>query len=143
MLRSLLSLFTVLILLTTSFAGNVAILNMQKVIKESKAGKAIQSMLDKKVQELKKEVEKKQAAGEKAEDIQKFIFEKQQELNQLRQKKANEFMSILEKAVKEFAKKYNYDLVLDESPIIYGNRSLNKTEQFIKFFDKYYSTHKK
>lgn len=126
-----------------SFAGGVAIINMQKVIKESKAGKEIQQTLNKKVEQLKKELEKKQASGKKQQELQKYLFEKQQELNQLRQKMASNFMDMLEKAVKEFAKKYNYDLVLDQSPIIYGNKSLNKTTEFIQFFDNYYKTHKK
>ncbi len=143
MSKFLLSIFASIFIVSVSFAGKVAIINMQQVIKESKAGKEIQETLNKKVEELKKEIEKRQASGKNQENLQKYVFEKQQELNQLRQKMASKFMEMLRKAVSEFAKKYNYDLVLDQSPIIYGNKSLNKTEEFIKFFNTYYKKHKK
>ncbi len=143
MFKFLATVFASIFIVSISFAGKVAIIDMQQVIKESKAGKEVQETLNKKVEELKKEIEKKQASGEKQENLQKYVFEKQQELNQLREKMASNFMDMLKKAVSEFAKKYNYDLVLDQSPIIYGNKDLNKTAEFIKFFDKYYKKHKK
>ncbi len=142
MFRFIFSFLAVFFLFSASIAGNVAFIDMQKVIKESDAGKEIQSTLDKKVQELKKEIEKKQSSGEDQQKLQKFMLEKQRELNELRQKLADKFMKTLENAVKEFSKKYGYDLILDKTPIVYGNKSLNKTAEFLKFFNEYYKKHK-
>ncbi len=142
MFRYALSLMLSVFIFSVSFAGNVAFIDMQKVIKESKAGKEIQSKLDKKLEQLKKEIEQKQKSGEDQQKLQKFMMEKQRELNKMRKEMADKFMKTLENAIKEFSKKYGYDLILDKTPIVYGNKSLNKTAEFLKFFDEYYKKHK-
>ncbi len=143
MFKVFLSAVFTLFLFTASFAGKIAFVDMQKIVTESEAGKEIQSKLNKEVETFKKQIEEKQAKGEKQEKLQKMILQKQKELNKMRQEMAGNFMNLLEKAVKAYAQKYGYDLVLDKNPIIYGNAKLNKTSEFLKFFNEYYKKNKK
>ncbi|NPA53115.1 MAG: OmpH family outer membrane protein [Aquificae bacterium] len=142
MFKFILSVILVILSYSFSFAGKIAFIDMQKVLNESVAGKEIQNTLNKKVEKLKKEIERKQAAGESQQALQKFMMEKQRELNKLRQQLADKFMKVLESAIKDFSKRYGYDLILDKTPIIYGNKSLNKTAEFLNFFNNYYKRHK-
>ncbi len=142
MLRTLTAFMAFLFFVSASFAGKVAFIDMQYVLKNSLAGKEVQNTLDKKVEQLKKELEKKQSTEKDQQKLQQFMLEKQRELNQLRQKMADKFMKLLEGAVKEFSKKNGYDLILDKTPVIYGNKKLNKTKEFLNFFNNYYKKHK-
>ncbi len=142
MFKLILSSVFSLVIFSAVLAQSIVFIDMQQVVSQSQAGKEIQGKLNKEVEKLKKEIESKQAKGEKQEKLQKLIIEKQKELNRMRQEMAGKFMKILEKAVKEFSQKNGYDLVLDKNPIIYGSSKLNKTKEFLNFFNNYYKKHK-
>ncbi|NPA12421.1 MAG: OmpH family outer membrane protein [Aquificae bacterium] len=137
-----LRLFLPLLFLVSLSYGKEAVvyIDMQKVAESSKAGLSIQSELKAMVENLKKEIEKKKKEGATDTQIQAFIQEKQKELNQRRNQLIQKFMTNLQKALGEYAKQKGYKLILTKEIILYGKPQLDKTQDFIKFFDKKYGT---
>jgi len=149
----------------STFAGDtkIGVINMQKVLANSTAGKQAQKDLEKKMNELKKtfkkdedallalqkEIEKKSSAWsdemkqEKAIEFQKMrrnLGTKQEdanlELKQLREKHLAPILKKLEQVVKDEAKKGGYTIVVPNNAVLYMNDSVNITEAITKSLDK-------
>jgi outer membrane protein len=149
----------------STFAGDtkIGVINMQKVLANSTAGKQAQKDLEKKMNELKKtfkkdedallalqkEIEKKSSAWsdemkqEKAIEFQKMrrnLGTKQEdanmELKQLREKHLAPILKKLEQVVKDEAKKGGYTIVVPNNAVLYMNDSVNITDAITKSLDK-------
>ena len=119
-------------------AEKIVVIDVQKVVTTSKTGQKAQAEIEKAAQKLKSEIEKKQKSGASQSNMQTFIQEKQQELLKKRQEVAQQFMKKLQEAIKEYASKNGYTLVLDKGSTLYTKPELDKTQDFIKFFDSKY-----
>lgn len=139
MLKVFYSLLVGLFIFSVSLAAEkIVVIDVQEVVTNSKTGKAAQSEIEKVAKKLQMEIENKQKAGASQANIQEFIQQKQQELLKKRQEVAQHFMKRLQEAIKEYALKNGYTLVLDKGSTIYTKPELDKTQDFIKFFDKKY-----
>ncbi len=158
--------FFAMSLVTTgsAFAGDtkIGVINMQKVLATSVAGKKAQKELEKKMNELKgtfkkdeaallalqKEIEKKSSAWsdemkqEKAIEFQKKrrdLGTKQEdanmELKQLREKHLAPILKKLEKVVKEEAKKGGYTIILPNNAVLYKSDNADITAEITKALD--------
>ena len=141
----------------------VGVLNMQKVLRDSKAGQKAQKVMEKRMNELKakfkkdeeallalqKEIEKKSSAWsdemkrEKAIEFQKKrrdLGAKQDdanlELKQLREKHLAPIMKQLRQVVKAEAKKGGYTVILPNNAVLYHDESADITGAVTKALDK-------
>ena len=159
--------FLAVSLVTTgsAFAGDtkIGVINMQKVLASSAAGKKAQKELEKKMNELKatfkkdedallalqKEIEKKSSAWsdemkqEKAIEFQKKrrdLGTKQEdaniELKQLREKHLAPILKKLEQVVKDEAKKGGYTIILPNNAVLYKSDAADITVAVTKALDK-------
>lgn len=140
MFRYLLSVMLVFTFFSVSFAQEkIVFIDIQEVVTSSKAGISAQAQLEAQAKKFQEEIEKKQKAGESPSQIQAFAEEKQKVLIQKRQEIAEKFMKTLQKAITEYSKEKGYKLVLDKNSLLYGKPELDKTNEFLKFFDEKYS----
>lgn len=140
MLRIIYSFLAAVLIFSMGVAAEAKIvfIDIQKVATSSKAGLAAQAELETKAKKFKEEIEKKQKSGESQAQLQAFAEEKQKELMKARQKIAQDFMKKLQKAIEEYAKQKGYKLILEKNSILYGKPELDKTEEFLKFFNSKY-----
>jgi outer membrane protein len=137
----------------------VAVINIQKVLIESEAGKKAKAKVEKKMEELKsvfkkdedalialqKEIEKKSSAWseekrkEKAREFQKkrlSLGEKQEDANlemkQLQEKNLTPIMKKLETIVTEVAKAKGYTVVLPRNGVLYFDKAFDITADTTK-----------
>jgi len=137
----------------------VAVINIQKVLIESEAGKKAKAKVEKKMEELKsvfkkdedalialqKEIEKKSSAWseekrkEKAREFQKkrlSLGEKQEDANlemkQLQEKNLTPIMKKLETIVTEVAKAKGYTVVLPRNGVLYFDKAVDITADTTK-----------
>lgn len=152
------------------FAGNalasetkIGVINMQKVLADSDAGKKAQQELEKRMKELQatfkkdenallalqKEIEKKSSAWsdqmkqEKSIEFQKKrrdLGSKQEdanlELKQLREKHLAPILKKLEQVVSDEAKKGNYTIVLPNNAVLYKAKEVDLTSQVTQALNK-------
>ena len=137
----------------------VAVINIQKVLLDSEAGKKARAKMEKKMNELKagfkkdeealmalqKEIEKKSSAWseekkqEKAMEYQKMrrnLGVKQEDANlsmkQLQEKSLTPIMKKLETIVTEVAKAKGYSIVLPRNSVLYVDKSVDITADTTK-----------
>jgi len=128
-----------------SFANaveKIAVIDIQKVVEQSKAGKEAQQLLEKQARMAQQEIQAKAQAGNQQE-AQALAAKKQQELMQKRQQLIERFMNTVQNALRSYAKQRGYQLVLDKQAILYNKPEFDKTEDFINFFNKEYAKGKK
>ncbi len=119
-------------------AETIAVIDIQKVVQESAAGKEAQKILEKQARMAQQEVQAKaQQSGQQ--EAQALAVQKQQELMQKRQELIEKFMKKVQEALEKFSKQKGYKLVFDKQAILYSKDVYDKTEEFIKFFNKEYS----
>lgn len=150
----------------------MAVITMQKVMKESAAGKSATSVLEKKFKSLQKELKKKQdavktfkedlekkasllseeARAEKEREYQKLLRELKEksddaqfEMRQEESKVMEPILKDLEKVINNLAKEKAYSLILEYNMpgIYYASPKIDITDEVIKAYDKEYSTKKK
>jgi Skp family chaperone for outer membrane proteins len=83
-----------------------------------------------------KEKEKEQQKVEKA--AQEFMQLKRQSLVDLKKEKDEKMKEIIEdidKAIKDYSKKNNFDLVVHGSAVLYGNNSMDITQDILKIIN--------
>lgn len=158
------------LLVTMVTAGNglagetkIGVINMQKVLASSVAGKKAQKELESKMNALKatfkkdeeallalqKEIEKKSSAWSDEKKQEKAIeFQKKRrdlgtkqddaniELKQLREKHLAPILKKLEQVVKDEAKKGGYTVILPNNAVLYKSGSADMTEAVTKALDK-------
>jgi len=96
-----------------------------------RSGKKAQAEIEAKQKTLKQD-QKSQ------EEFQSFAIQKQQEVLKRRDELLGQFMSLVQKNLDAFAKAKNYSLILDKQAVLYGKPELDKTDEFLKFFDSNY-----
>jgi outer membrane protein len=141
--------------------GKVAMVDMQRVLNETKAGKkarkdlessskAKQSKLDKKRQKLEADAAKLQSmsgqqlqqAQEKLQqqsmELQSMLYALEQELGQQHNKLLEKMYKNAQSIVADIAKKDGIDLVLvrDQMTVIYTKDSLDITSEVVKIYDQ-------
>jgi outer membrane protein len=142
----------------------IAYINIKRVFNESKRGLKEKEAFTAKINELKKEVDKKQQAfqafkddlekkapvlseqarrdkekeyQQKAKELEWFVKDSNEELRKLEQQMLDKLMKILQKVVEKLGAQENYTLILEEtaSSILYAPKEMDITDQVIKAFD--------
>ena len=72
-------------------------------------------------------------------DLMSFDQAKRTDLTKKRDEKIREILLEIEKMVSDFAKKEKYDLILNDRVLIYGNETLDITEQISKVLNESYN----
>ncbi|ACO04043.1 MULTISPECIES: OmpH family outer membrane protein [Persephonella] len=139
MFRKVLSLVIFFAFFGVSLAEDgIVYIDIQKVVSQSAAGKEAQSVLEREAQKFQEEIQKKQQAGETQSQLQAYAAEKQQELMKKRQELAEKFMRLLQENIQKFSKEKGYTLVVDKQSLLYANPKYDRTDEFLKYFDKNY-----
>jgi len=149
---------------SNSFAADstVAIVNMQKVLINSKAGKEAQKVLETKVKELQttfkkdednlialqKEIEKKSTVWSDEVKQEKAIeFQKQRrdlrvkqedanlEMKRLREQQLNPIWKVLEQVVTDVAKKKGYKVVMPRTSVFFASADVDITDEVVTALD--------
>ncbi|BAT72456.1 outer membrane protein [Thermosulfidibacter takaii ABI70S6] len=156
----------VFFLVGASWASNIKIgvVDVQKIVLESKRGKQAKAQWEKEFKQKKAEIEKKQkeieklqnelkknaavlsekAKKAKQEELRKRMmelqFERQEAMRYLQKRNADLVNAILKDAlddIKNFAKKNGYTIILDVTGrVIYHDPSLDLNQQIIKLIDQ-------
>lgn len=143
----------------------IGVMNVQKIINESAAGKNGLVVVEKRTEELKtkfkaeqdalvelqKEIEKKNSAwseDKKAEKSREFqlkqremqvkLEDAQMEIEQLKAKEVNPVLKTLETVIKEFGEKEGYSVILGATPregVFYFTPAVDVTDAVIKEID--------
>jgi len=136
----------------------IAVLNMQKAVAASEAGKAAQEMVKSKVEELQKklqdeegkitalkqEMEKKNSVWsdtvkeEKTIELQKLVRDLRTkrddanlEIKMLREQQLGPILEQMETVVKEVAQKKGYVLIMPKSAVLYSADQIDITEEIV------------
>lgn len=155
-------LFAVLTI-TNSNASSIGILDLEKIIKDSKAMRDIQNKVNKKQDEYQKEVSKKQTDLEseqktiegkksvlskdgfekevqkfekKVDDLKTFVDRKQNSLKKASMESMSKVNENIKEIIGEIAKDKNFDVIIPASQTVYYADSLDITEEVLKKLDK-------
>ncbi len=148
MKKVLLSVLLLMFTVSLSFAQQIVFIDIKTIVEKSEAGKQAQAILEKEAKEAQKFIETKaklikQGDMKAQQELQQLAQQKQQELVKRRQEIIQDFMGKVEEALNKFAKKNNFLLVLDKQAVLYGKPELDKTDEFLKFFNEEYKKGKK
>ena len=69
-------------------------------------------------------------------DAQEFVRQEQSSLTKERNEKIREILLEIEKVVSDFAEKENYDIILNDRVLIYGNQAKNLTEKILTILNE-------
>ncbi len=145
MFRTALVLCLSLLIFNFSFAASekLVYINVQKIINESAAGKDAQKVLEEAAKKAQQMLEAKAKATSKTDqkaqqELQMLAAQKQQEILQKRQEIADKFMKLVQDSLNRFAKQKGYLLVVDKQTVLYGKPNLDKTEEFLAYFNAQY-----
>ncbi len=145
-------------------AGGIAVIELQKVVRQSEAGKAAMAKLNKKLQKLQAELKQKQqeikafkedldkkgpllsadARAEKERQLQKMIRDYKEksddaqfEMKQAESKVMEPIFKVIENVVNEYGKKHGYSLILEKNMpgLYYFAPSVDITDQIIKAYN--------
>ena len=131
-------------MLTFTFAkaADIVFIDTPTIVNNSKAGKDAQKLLEEVGKKAQAEVEAKQKTlkqdQKSQEEFQAFAIQKQQEVLKRRDELLGQFMNLVQKNLDDFAKAKNYSVILDKQAVLYGKPELDKTDEFLKFFDSNY-----
>lgn len=144
-------------------ASNIAILDLEKIIKESKAMKDIQGKVNKKQDEYQKEVSKKQHDLEseqktiegkktilskdgfekevqkfekKVDDLKTYVDRKQNSLKKASMESMSKVNEIIKEIIADIAKDKNYEVIIPASQTVFFNEALDISEEVLKKLDK-------
>jgi outer membrane protein len=127
---------------TLAKAVDIVFIDTQTIVNNSKAGKDAQRLLEEAGKKAQAEIEAKQKAlkqdQKSQEEFQAFAIQKQQEVLKRRDELLGQFMNLVQKNLDAFAKAKDYSLILDKQAVLYGKPELDKTDEFLKFFDSNY-----
>ncbi len=145
MFKTVSSLILSLFIFSFSFAvgEKLVYINVQKIINESAAGKDAQKVLEEAAKKAQAMLEAKAKSIPKTDqkaqqELQMLAAQKQQEILQKRQEIADKFMKLVQDALDRFAKQKGYLLVVDKQTVLYGKPNLDKTEEFLAYFNAQY-----
>ncbi|WP_456384775.1 OmpH family outer membrane protein [Desulfolithobacter sp.] len=144
-------------------APKIGVVNVQKALQSSDAGKEAQSAMEKKLKELQeqfrqeedallalqKEIEKKSSVwsddtrrekvielNKKRRDLQLKQDDANMELKRLREKKYGPILKTLEQVVEEVAKENGYTVVLPRNAVLYYSETIDMTKDTIQALDR-------
>ena len=137
MKKVLLSVLLLMFTVSLSFAQQIVFIDIKTIVEKSEAGKEAQKFIETKAKLI------KQGDMKAQQELQQLAQQKQQELVKRRQEIIQDFMGKVEEALNKFAKKNNFLLVLDKQAVLYGKPELDKTDEFLKFFNEEYKKGKK
>jgi len=148
MFKVLFSLLSVLVISGFTFAAEIVFIDIQKIVRDSVAGKEAQSILENMAKKAQEEISQKEKAlkpgDQKAqEELQGLAVQKQQEILAKREELIQSFMKNVQDNITSFAKAKNYTLIIDKQAVLYGKDELDKTDEFLKYFDENYKKSKK
>ena len=150
-------------IVNSAYATEFAILDLERIIKESKAMKDIQNKVNKKQEDYQKEVNKKQTELEseqkiieskknvlskegfekevqkfekKLDDLKTMIDRKQNTLKKASMESMSKVNEIIKEIIAEISKDKNYDAIIPASQTIYYADGLDITEEVLKKLDK-------
>lgn len=95
------------------------------------AGKKAQAEVEAKQKTLKND-QKSQ------EEFQAFAIGKQQEILKKRDELLQKFMKLVQENLESYSKSKGYSIVIDKQAVLYGKSELDKTDEFLKYFDANY-----
>ena len=140
----------------------IGVVNMQKVIATSKAGKRAQSVLEQKMKSydasfkkdrdslisMRSEIEKKSSAWSDAVKQEKFqAFQKKsaefgakereanQEMRKLQEQHVQPVLKKLEEVIQSVAKNGNYDIIVPNTAVLFASGALDVTDDIVKALD--------
>ncbi|WP_028951089.1 OmpH family outer membrane protein [Sulfurihydrogenibium subterraneum] len=123
-------------------AADLVFIDVQPVVNNSKAGKDAQALLEEAGKKAQAEVEAKQKTlkqdQKSQEEFQAFAIQKQQEVLKRRDELLGQFMKLVQENLESFAKEKNYSLIIDKQAVLYGKPELDKTQEFLNYFDSKY-----
>jgi outer membrane protein len=127
---------------TLAKATDIVFIDAPTIVNNSKAGKDAQKLLEEAGKKAQAEIEAKQKTlkqdQKSQEEFQAFVIQKQQEVLKRKDELLDQFMNLVQKNLDAFAKAKNYSLILDKQAVLYGKPELDKTDEFLKFFDSNY-----
>jgi Skp family chaperone for outer membrane proteins len=158
---------TLILMSCTAFvnanASNIAILDLEKIIKDSKAMRDIQNKVNKKQDEYQKEVSKKQNDLEneqktieakkavlskdgfekevqkfekKVDDLKTYVDRKQNSLKKASMESMSKVNEIIKEIIGEISKDKNYEVIIPASQTVFFEDSLDISEEVLKKLDK-------
>ncbi|MDM7273819.1 OmpH family outer membrane protein [Sulfurihydrogenibium azorense] len=139
---AVLSVFLLMALSMIVKAADIVFIDVQAVVNNSKAGKDAQALLEEAGKKAQAEVEAKQKTlkqdQKSQEEFQAFAIQKQQEVLKRRDELLGQFMKLVQDNLESFAKEKNYSLIVDKQAVLYGKPELDKTQEFLNYFDSKY-----
>lgn len=125
-----------------SKAAEIVFIDVQTIVNQSKAGKDAQSILEEAGKKAQAEVEAKQKTlkndQKSQEEFQAFAISKQQEILKKRDELLQKFMKLVQDNLESYGKSKGYSIIIDKQAVLYGKPELDKTEEFLKYFDTNY-----
>lgn len=125
-----------------SKAAEIVFIDVQTIVNQSKAGKDAQAVLEDAGKKAQAEVEAKQKTlkndQKSQEEFQAFAIGKQQEILKKRDELLQKFMKLVQENLESYAKSKGYSIVIDKQAVLYGKPELDKTDEFLKYFDTNY-----
>lgn len=134
--------FSIFVLFGYSKAVEVVYIDVQTIVNQSKAGRDAQSVLEEIGKKAQAEVDAKQKTlkndQKSQEEFQAFAIGKQQEVLKKRDELFQKFMKIFQESLESYGKSKGYSVIIDKQAVLYGKQELDKTEEFLKYFDASY-----
>lgn len=110
--------------------------------RDAQRGKLVQEIknLREKIDLLKdKQKEKKeQELNEKVKKLQDFTYQMRTSLRQLRDEKFREIMKQVKDVIGEYGQSRNYNIIMDDTLLLYKDNSLDVTDEIIKILNQRY-----
>lgn len=136
-------LFVVMVVFAgVSKAAEIVFIDVQAIVNQSKAGKDAQAVLEEAGKKAQAEVEAKQKNlkndQKSQEEFQAFAINKQQEVLKKRDELLQKFMKLVQESLESYGKSKGYQIIIDKQAVLYGKPELDKTNEFLKYFDANY-----
>ncbi|MEJ5173231.1 MAG: OmpH family outer membrane protein [Hydrogenothermaceae bacterium] len=142
MKKAVFSLFLMFVIFGISKAAEIVFIDVQTVVNQSKAGKDAQGLLEEAGKKAQAEVEAKQKTVKNdqkgQEEFQAFAIQKQQEVLKRRDELLQKFMKLVQDNLESYGKSKGYSIIIDKQAVLYGKPELDKTDEFLKYFDSNY-----
>ena len=148
---------------STAFSKDLKVgyVDIFKIFNEYAKTKEYDKVLEQEKEERKKELDKKKEIIEKMQGKLGLLKEKEQakekeklalqvdayreaereiftDLKKKRDDKMKEIVEDINKVIEEYAKKYKFDLVINENAVLYGKKAMNITASILKLVNKRY-----
>jgi outer membrane protein len=120
----------------------------KQLLKEAEDKNAVREKLVNEIKNLRekidlldnKEKEKKQKElDEKVKRLQDFTYETRTDLRQKRDEKFRDIMKEVKTVVEEYGKSHNYNIIIDDTLLLYKDDKLDATEDIIKTLNQRYN----